>query len=1060
MSLMVPEPSKRTRSQVVLSDELGEVSLGISPLKAARQGRRRNEQSSSYATPGSSVPDDVGVDEDDQSDDELLLSPVKIRPQKRPPTSPHRGTLLENSIDRQLKRLKTEHAEDQPTAEAKRPAGPFDFSFINERQSPTHTSPEQPGSPSKKRAQSVPTISPGAVPLRDLRRLMSSPPRSPSISPIREALHFSSIPRIPELPADSMSIDDVVTPSRVDSECSGVREDSHATLDLGASGHTSLQETPTEPASDAPSHTFPPVPSTLEVIASNVYPLDLSTLSEPLDVTPRASPRVKDSELTPKVIAPLASVLDLDPITIPPTNLVPSPLPDPLSPLSALSSFSEFDPASPLTNSGPRSSVEPPSLPPLPTRHSSVDAPVPSQVPLTGTTTTHGEARTVGIAVAKTKGRRVPVRSSGPARLTRSASMKKKEAKPKERKPIIISTSEDAPSATSSLSSGTSKLHSDLSSTASSSSKSSSGAMASYKKSFSFAMPTSSSLSKTVGRLHFSSPQKKPLSLPKQQPPRIPSPTKPASSIGASTRPQALQAPKHNSLSNLSLALEKLKMPPPVRPATTLGFNRATDPAGQTLDPGKPPLKAKDDSAVRLGNVLPSNAKGASTPLKRAVTLGSISSHEANASASSSKLPTTTTQPVPPPPKAAPPVKRINVHTGMIAGKNPFSKPRGLTFTGVGNRRPFVKVSKKSSLPVVEGSPVKGGEVAQVADSPGPPLPALGEMLPPALTSHERSDGQAVAPLPLNNVEPMDLSEAPAESSADGGADGERQEDGAETWKHASRRASMASQFLQQTLAVLPSTPSPQKPSSLKGKAVERPQSGSPSTRKLRSSTSSNATNPRSAPGGLPKGKGVAAHVSKSSSTVAGSSAAKTSSLKVLKPCTVFVDVRTDDGDDAGGLFVDMLRGLGAKIIGRAGQSCTHIVYKNGLMSTLTKYRLMRDPKPLVVGISWVVECAEQRRRVEEDNFLVDLEGANVAGNNKRRRSMLPKHISSNLHAMPPPPPPSSSLTGASAGDGSMDSSSVDADHSLGSSDVAVDDEDDLPPLERARQRRNIFFKH
>jgi len=45
--------------------------------------------------------------------------------------------------------------------------------------------------------------------------------------------------------------------------------------------------------------------------------------------------------------------------------------------------------------------------------------------------------------------------------------------------------------------------------------------------------------------------------------------------------------------------------------------------------------------------------------------------------------------------------------------------------------------------------------------------------------------------------------------------------------------------------------------------------------------------------------------------------------------------------------------------------------------------RLMREPKPFVVGISWVVECAEQRKRVEEDNFIVDLEGLNVAGTNK-----------------------------------------------------------------------------
>ena len=43
----------------------------------------------------------------------------------------------------------------------------------------------------------------------------------------------------------------------------------------------------------------------------------------------------------------------------------------------------------------------------------------------------------------------------------------------------------------------------------------------------------------------------------------------------------------------------------------------------------------------------------------------------------------------------------------------------------------------------------------------------------------------------------------------------------------------------------------------------------------------------------------------------------------------------------------------------------------------------MREPKPFIVGISWVVECAEQCRRVGEENFLVDLEGLNVAGNNK-----------------------------------------------------------------------------
>jgi hypothetical protein len=33
-----------------------------------------------------------------------------------------------------------------------------------------------------------------------------------------------------------------------------------------------------------------------------------------------------------------------------------------------------------------------------------------------------------------------------------------------------------------------------------------------------------------------------------------------------------------------------------------------------------------------------------------------------------------------------------------------------------------------------------------------------------------------------------------------------------------------------------------------------------------------------------------------------------------LRSCVIFVDVRTAQGEDAGSLFIDMLRGLGAKV--------------------------------------------------------------------------------------------------------------------------------------------------
>ena len=36
--------------------------------------------------------------------------------------------------------------------------------------------------------------------------------------------------------------------------------------------------------------------------------------------------------------------------------------------------------------------------------------------------------------------------------------------------------------------------------------------------------------------------------------------------------------------------------------------------------------------------------------------------------------------------------------------------------------------------------------------------------------------------------------------------------------------------------------------------------------------------------------------------------------LGVMSNCVVFVDVRTEEGEDAGALFVDMLRSLGAKV--------------------------------------------------------------------------------------------------------------------------------------------------
>lgn len=70
--------------------------------------------------------------------------------------------------------------------------------------------------------------------------------------------------------------------------------------------------------------------------------------------------------------------------------------------------------------------------------------------------------------------------------------------------------------------------------------------------------------------------------------------------------------------------------------------------------------------------------------------------------------------------------------------------------------------------------------------------------------------------------------------------------------------------------------------------------------------------------------------------------------------------------------------------LGRIGQSCTHIVWKNGSKTTSDRWRQM-DPKPLVVMLAWVVGCVEQKKRLDERYYLVDLEHVNVAGINKVR---------------------------------------------------------------------------
>lgn len=95
---------------------------------------------------------------------------------------------------------------------------------------------------------------------------------------------------------------------------------------------------------------------------------------------------------------------------------------------------------------------------------------------------------------------------------------------------------------------------------------------------------------------------------------------------------------------------------------------------------------------------------------------------------------------------------------------------------------------------------------------------------------------------------------------------------------------------------------------------------------------------------------------------------------RFLRGLTVLVDVRDQDGEDASARWVEMLKNAGAKVMLRFGErKLTHIVYKSGRPSTLHSYRALADPKPHVVGISWVVKCLEEGQQVDEEPYLVEV---------------------------------------------------------------------------------------
>ncbi|KAF9028997.1 hypothetical protein BDZ89DRAFT_950867 [Hymenopellis radicata] len=104
-----------------------------------------------------------------------------------------------------------------------------------------------------------------------------------------------------------------------------------------------------------------------------------------------------------------------------------------------------------------------------------------------------------------------------------------------------------------------------------------------------------------------------------------------------------------------------------------------------------------------------------------------------------------------------------------------------------------------------------------------------------------------------------------------------------------------------------------------------------------------------------------------------GASKKRKGGLTVLSHVRAFVDVRdAHTSRDSGEAFVEFLETLGAKVLKKLTKTCTHIVFRNGSFNTVSKWKAA-ETKPLVVRISWLMECVDKKEHVAEDEHLLDI---------------------------------------------------------------------------------------
>ncbi|KAJ5327248.1 hypothetical protein MYU51_017725 [Penicillium brevicompactum] len=162
---------------------------------------------------------------------------------------------------------------------------------------------------------------------------------------------------------------------------------------------------------------------------------------------------------------------------------------------------------------------------------------------------------------------------------------------------------------------------------------------------------------------------------------------------------------------------------------------------------------------------------------------------------------------------------------------------------------------------------------------------------------------------------------------------------------------------------------------------------------------------------------------------------------KALHGAVVHVDVHTTEGEDASGIFVELLQQMGARCVKswswNPGSSLspvdgadpkdsrvgiTHVVYKDGGLRTLEK---VKKAAGLVkcVGVGWVLDCERESQWLDETPYAVD-SSIIPRGGAKRRKSMEPRalsNINGTLVRISGSPTPSASGRRSGAGQGAVD---------------------------------------